>query len=59
MVEEREVQKERAIEFAKTHAIHKCFETSAKTGEGVDDLFQYMLQELTRMQQTKPHNDSR
>ena len=32
MVEEREVTKERAIEFAKLHAIHKVFETSAKTG---------------------------
>ena len=27
MEEEREVQKERAIEFAKQHAIHKVFET--------------------------------
>ncbi len=28
-----------AIEFAKTHGIHKCFETSAKTGLSVDTVF--------------------
>jgi GTPase SAR1 family protein len=46
MVEEREVQKERAIEFAKTHAIHKCFETSAKTGENVEEVFSCAGKEL-------------
>ena len=39
MEEEREVQKDRAIEFAKQHAIHKVFETSAKTGENIENLF--------------------
>ena len=54
----REVKEEEGLAFAiQNNATY--FETSAKTGEGVDDLFQYMLQELTRMQQTKPHNDSR
>lgn len=28
----REVQFERAVEFATQNGIHKCFETSAKTG---------------------------
>jgi GTPase SAR1 family protein len=39
MEEEREITFDRAIEFAKTHGIHKCFETSAKTGLSVEDLF--------------------
>ena len=30
--EQREVKFERAIEFAKSQNIHKCFETSAKSG---------------------------
>ena len=55
MVEEREVQKERAIEFAKTHAIHKCFETSAKTGENVEEVFSCAGKEL--FQQTEKDNN--
>ena len=46
MVEEREVTKERAIEFAKLHAIHKVFETSAKTGENVEEVFSCAGKEL-------------
>lgn len=37
--EQREITLERAIEFAKVNKIHKCFETSAKTGLSVDELF--------------------
>ena len=39
MNEQREISFERAIEFAKKNGIHKCFETSAKTGASVEDLF--------------------
>ena len=46
MVEEREVTKERAIEFAITHAIHKVFETSAKTGDNVEEVFSCAAKEL-------------
>ena len=46
MDEEREVQKERAIEFAKQHAIHKVFETSAKTGDNVEEVFSCAAKEL-------------
>jgi len=46
MVEEREVTKERAIEFAKLHAIHKVFEASAKTGENVEEVFSCAGKEL-------------
>lgn len=46
MEEEREVQKERAIEFAKQHAIHKVFETSAKTGDMVEEVFSCAAKEL-------------
>ena len=51
MVEEREVQKERAIEFARQHAIHKVFETSAKTGDNVEEVFSCAGKEL--FQQTE------
>ena len=37
--EQREITFDRAIEFAKTHGIHKCFETSAKTGMSVETVF--------------------
>ena len=39
MEEEREITFDRAIEYAKTNGIHKCFETSAKTGLSVEELF--------------------
>ena len=46
MEEQREVQFDRAIEFAKTHNIHKVFETSAKTGNNVEDVFSCAGKEL-------------
>jgi len=45
-VENRKITKERAIEFAKTHGIHKCFETSAKTGNNVEEVFSCAGKEL-------------
>lgn len=46
MEDQREVSFERAIEFAKAHGIHKCFETSAKTGMNVEDVFTCAAKEL-------------
>ena len=55
MSEQREISFERAVEFAKKNGVHKCFETSAKTGASVEDLFscagknlyQQLMRELT------------
>ena len=46
MEEQREVFKERAIEFAKEHNIHKVFETSAKTGNNVEEVFSCAAREI-------------
>ena len=46
MEEEREVKFERAIEFTKSHNIQKCFETSAKSGDNVEEVFSCAGQEL-------------
>ena len=46
MEDQREVQFDRAIEFAKGHNIHKVFETSAKTGNNVEDVFSIAGKEL-------------
>ena len=51
MEDQREVQFDRAIEFAKSHQIHKVFETSAKTGNNVEDVFSCAGKEL--FQQTE------
>ena len=55
MEDQREVQFERAIEFAKSHGIHKVFETSAKTGNNVEDVFSCSGKEL--FQQTEKENE--
>jgi len=39
MEEEREVSYERALQFAQLHNLHMVFETSAKTGHNVEDVF--------------------
>ena len=57
MVEEREVQRERAIEFAKEHAIHKVFETSAKTGDQVEEVFSCAGKELFHMHEEPDEKD--
>ena len=46
MEDQREVQFDRAIDFAKAHNIHKVFETSAKTGFNVEDVFSCAGKEL-------------
>jgi len=43
---QREVLFERAIEFAKSQGIHKCFETSARTGQNVEEVFSCAGKEL-------------
>jgi len=44
--DQREVSFDRALEFAKANGIHKCFETSAKTGDVVEVLFSCASKEL-------------
>ena len=44
--EEREITFDRAIEFAKANKISKCFETSAKTGNNVEDVFSCAIKEV-------------
>ena len=44
--DEREVTKERAIEFCKQYHIDKFFETSAKTGNNVEEVFSLAAKEL-------------
>ena len=44
--EEREITFDRAIEFARAHKISKCFETSATTGNNVEDVFGCAIKEV-------------
>ena len=44
--DKREVSKDRAIAFAKERKIHKVFETSAKTGDNVEDVFSCAAREI-------------
>ena len=46
MEEQREVTYERAVEMAKANKIHRVFETSAKTGYNVEELFASVAKEL-------------
>jgi len=46
MEEQREVTFQRALEFAKDMKIHKTFETSAKTGFNVEEVFSCVAKEL-------------
>jgi GTPase SAR1 family protein len=46
LLEEREVTKEAAIEFAQSNNISKVFETSAKTGFNVEEVFTCAGKEL-------------
>ena len=55
MEDQREVQFERAVEFAKSHGISKVFETSAKTGNNVEDVFSCAGKEL--FTQTEKENE--
>ena len=42
----REVSQETAMQMAMDYGIHKVFETSAKTGTGVQELFSCCAKEL-------------
>lgn len=44
--EDREVSRERAIDFCREYRIDKFFETSAKTGDCVEDVFSITSREL-------------
>ena len=44
---------ERAVDFAKKNGIHKCFETSAATGEIVETLFSCAGKELYQKEKLK------
>lgn len=46
MEEQREVTFQRALEFAKEYKLHKVFETSAKTGFNVEEVFAMVAKEL-------------
>ena len=44
--DEREVTFERAMDFARQNQIHMVFETSAKTGANVEDVFSIAGKEI-------------
>ena len=44
--DEREVTKEKAMEFCRQYNIDKFFETSAKTGQQVEEVFSLAAKEL-------------
>jgi len=44
--DQREITFDRAVEFAKSQGIHKCFETSARTGQNVEEVFSCAGKEL-------------
>ena len=44
--EQREVQFETAVEFAKNNGIAMVFETSAKTGDKVKDMFMCVIKDV-------------
>ena len=46
LADQREVTKERAVEMAKANKIHRVFETSAKTGDNVEEVFATVAREL-------------
>ena len=53
----REVSKERALEFAREYNIHKVFETSAMTGNNVEEVFSCAAREIF-MQESIEDGDS-
>ena len=46
LTDQREVQYERAVEMARESKIHRVFETSAKTGSNVEEVFSCVAKEL-------------
>ena len=46
LADQREVTRERAVEMAKANKIHRVFETSAKTGDNVEEVFATVAREL-------------
>ena len=58
MEEQREVKFERALEYAKLNGIHKCFETSALTGNNVEDVFSCAGKELFQQSKDAEEDDA-
>lgn len=46
LTEQCEVNFEKALDFATKNGIHKCFETSAKTGNTVEEVFSCASKDL-------------
>ena len=46
LTDQREVTYERAVEMARANKIHRVFETSAKTGSNVEEVFASVAKEL-------------
>ena len=44
--DDREVARERAVEFCEQYSIDKFFETSAKTGNNVEEVFSLAAKEM-------------
>lgn len=57
--DEREVTRERAIDFCKEYSIDKFFETSAKTGNQVEEVFSLAGRELYLQQKEQQEEDER
>jgi len=49
----REVSKERALEFAREYNIHKVFETSAMSGNNVEEVFSCAAREIFMQESTE------
>ena len=54
----REVSKERALEFAREYNIHKVFETSAMTGNNVEEVFSCAAREFFMQKSTEDGDDA-
>jgi Ras-related protein Rab-2A len=55
--EDREVTKEKAIEFCRQYNIDKYFETSAKTGQQVEEVFSLAAKELYLQQKDQQNEE--
>ena len=53
LADQREVTYERAVEMAKANKISRVFETSAKTGHNVEEVFANVAKELYQQEKEK------
>ena len=54
---EREISREEGIKQAESYQI-PYFETSAKTGEGIEDVFMYLIQAIFKQKMSQPEEKS-